>query len=51
MTLTDARPFLIRQFLVLFVVAMVGVNEIGKLADLGLEVVGADLRIVEMSAC
>ena len=51
MTLADARPFLIRQFLVLFVVAMVGVNEIGKLADLGLEVVGADLRIVEMSAC
>lgn len=51
MTLADARPFLIRQFLMLFVVAMVGINEIGKLPDLGPEVVGADLCIVEMSAC
>ena len=51
MTLADARPFLIRQFLVLFVVAMVRVNEIGKLPDLGPEVVKVYLYLVEMGTC
>lgn len=51
MTLADARPFLIRQFLVLFIVTMVRVNEIGKLPDLGPEVVKVYLYFVEMGTC
>lgn len=48
MTLGDAVAFLVGGFLMLFVVAMVGIDQVAELAHLVLEVDGTDLGIVEV---
>ncbi len=48
MALSDAVALLISGFLVLFVVAMVRIDEVAKLADFVFEVDGTDFGVVEV---
>ena len=48
MTFGDAVTFLVSSLLMLFVVAMVGIDQVTKLANLVLEVDSTDLSIVEV---
>ncbi len=48
MALSDAGALLVCLFLVLFVVPMIGVDEVVKFADFALEMVEAFLYFVEM---
>lgn len=48
MALCDAGALLVGDFLVLLVMAMVGVDEVTELANLVLEVNGTDFGIVEI---
>ena len=50
MALGDALSFLVCELLVLFVVAMIGVDQVAKLADFILQMDGANLGIIEMGA-
>ncbi len=51
MTLGDTGTFLVRQFLMGFIMAMVGINDVLELAELALEMDSGYLRIIEMGAC
>lgn len=51
MALCDTGPLLVGESLVLFIMAMVGVDDVAKLADLVLQVDCADLCVVEVCSC
>lgn len=51
MALGDAGALLVGELLVLLVMAVIGVDEIAKLANLVLNVNGGDFRVVEVCTC
>ena len=51
MLITDGSPLLVGLLLVLFVMAMVGVDEISQLPDLMLEMNCFDFGVVQLGIC
>lgn len=51
MAFSDAGSFLVGELLVLFVMAMIGIDEIAELSDFVLDMDGADFRVVEICSC
>ena len=51
MTLGDTGAFLIGGLLVLFVVTVIGVDDVAKFANLVLEVDGANFGVIEVCSC
>src|SRR4051794_11547090 len=55
MALSDLRPLVVRRLLVLFVVAMIRIDQVAELADFGLEMIrllldAVEVRVLELLA-